>query len=256
MKFLKKALCVALVACFAVVGLSACGNKEGNTAGKTYSIGTDVSFPPFVIRDGENFEGIDLNILKAISQEEGFEYNLQATGFTSAVAALEAGQVDGVIAGMTISDERKEKYDFSEPYYESGVTLAVKEGNDAIVKMEDLKGKQVAVKTGTQGALYAESKKEEYGYNVIYFDESPLMYEDVKTGNSAGCFEDYAVMSYGIKQGNGLKLVGEQHNSKPYGFAVLKGQNKELLDAFNEGLKKIKENGEYDKIIAEYVTKD
>ncbi len=81
--------------------------------------------------------------------------------------------------------------------------------------------------------------KEEYGFDIQYFDESSLMYQDVITGNTVACFEDQPVMAYGISQGNGLKIVAEEKEnfSTPYGFAVLKGQNAELLEMFNAGLR-------------------
>ena len=82
------------------------------------------------------------------------------------------------------------------------------------------------------------------------------MYQDVKTGNTVACFEDQPVMAYGVSQGNGLEIVAEEKDnfSTPYGFAVLKGQNADLLKMFNEGLKNIKANGTYDEIVAKYTS--
>lgn len=222
--------------------------------GKTYIIATDTTFAPFEFLSEDNaYVGVDIDLLAAIAKDQGFVYELQPLGFSAAVAALESGQADGVIAGMSITDERKLKYDFSEPYYDSGVVMAVKADNDEVKTYEDLSGKQVAVKTGTEGATFAESIMAEYGFTVVYFDESPFMYEDVKTGNSAACFEDYPVMGYGISQGNGLKMVTEMEKGSSYGFAVLKGQNPELLEAFNTGLNNLKESGAYQEILDAYI---
>ena len=122
--------------------------------------------------------------------------------------------------------------------------------------LTDLKGKKVAAKTGTQGADCAESLKDKYGFDITYFDDSATMYQDVKTGNTVACFEDQPVMAYGVSQGNGLEIVAEEKDnfSTPYGFAVLKGQNADLLKMFNEGLKNIKANGTYDEIFAKYTS--
>ena len=111
-------------------------------------------------------------------------------------------------------------------------------------------------KTGTQGADCAESLKDKYGFDITYFDDSATMYQDVKTGNTVACFEDQPVMAYGVSQGNGLEIVAEEKDnfSTPYGFAVLKGQNADLLKMFNEGLKNIKANGTYDEIVAKYTS--
>ena len=102
----------------------------------------------------------------------------------------------------------------------------------------------------------AESLKDKYGFDITYFDDSATMYQDVKTGNTVACFEDQPVMAYGVSQGNGLEIVAEEKDnfSTPYGFAVLKGQNADLLKMFNEGLKNIKANGTYDEIVAKYTS--
>lgn len=257
-KFLSVTLAAAMVLSLAACGSSSSNEADSTAAGaaedKTYVIATDTVFAPFEFTDEENnFVGIDVDILDAIAQDQGFKYELQSLGFDAAVASLESGQSDGVIAGMSITDERKQKYDFSEAYYDSYVCMAVKADSD-IQSYEDLEGKTVAAKTGTQGADCAESLKDQYGFNIQYFDESSLMYQDVVTGNSVACFEDQPVMAYGITQGNGLKIVAEEQEnfSTPYGFAVLKGQNQELLEMFNTGLANIIENGTYDEIVAKY----
>ncbi len=259
---MKKILSVALILLLAMGMMAGCGGgadsgtDEGQPSDETkvFSIATDTTFAPFEFQnDAGEYVGIDIEILAAIAEDQGFEYELNPLGFSAAVAALESNQTDGVIAGMSITDERKLKYDFSEPYYDSGVVMALKADNDTIKSYDDLKGQKVAVKTGTEGATFAESIKDQYGFSVVYFDESPLMYEDVKTGNSVACFEDYPVMGYGISKGNGLKMVTDMEKTSSYGFAVLKGQNAELLDMFNAGLKNIKDNGKYQEILDKYI---
>lgn len=219
---------------------------------KTYTIDTDVTFPPFVYANSENkYVGIDIELLKAIAKEEGFKVNIRPVGFNAAVQSVSSGQADGMIAGMSITEERKQKFDFSDPYYSAGIVMAVKEGS-GIKSLSELKGKKVAVKTGTAGADYANSIKDKYGFEVVTFDDSDGVYNDVINGNSAACFEDSAVMYYAIKNGLNLKVVTKPANTTETGFAVKKGQNQELLKMFNEGLAKLKANGQYDKIIKKY----
>ncbi|EUJ30732.1 polar amino acid ABC transporter inner membrane subunit [Listeria floridensis FSL S10-1187] len=228
-----------------------------NAAAKHYEIATDETFAPFEFQNSKgDLIGIDMDILKAIAKDQGFTYTVKPMGFNAAVQALEGGQVDGVIAGMSITDERKNKFDFSEPYFDSGVVMAIKKDNNSIKSYEDLKGKKVAVKTGTEGYAFAEKNKDKYGYTLVPFDDSASMYEDVKGGNSAACFDDYPVLAYGVKQGNGLKIVTEKESGGQYGFAVKKGENKELREAFNKGLVNIKNSGEYEKILDEYIGSD
>ncbi|MEY8585634.1 amino acid ABC transporter substrate-binding protein/permease [Ligilactobacillus animalis] len=219
---------------------------------KTYTIDTDVTFPPFVYANTENkYVGIDLDLLRAIAKEEGFKVKIRPVGFNAAVQSVSAGQADGMIAGMSITEKRKQKFDFSDPYYSAGIVMAVKDGS-GIKNLSELKGKKVAVKTGTAGADYANSIKDKYGFEIVTFDDSDGVYNDVINGNSAACFEDSAVMYYAIKNGLDLKVVTKPANTTETGFAVKKGQNQELLKMFNEGLAKLKANGEYDKIIKKY----
>lgn len=223
-------------------------------SGETYVIATDTTFAPFefVDENGE-FTGIDVELLDAIAENQGFDYELKSLGFDAAVQAVETQQADGVIAGMSITEERQQTFDFSEPYFDSGTTFAVLEGSD-VETYEDLEGKNVAVKTGTQGATIAQSMADEYGFTVTTFDDSSNMYQDVITGSSAAAVEDYPVMAYAINSGGlNLKIIGDQLEPVSYGFAVLAGENEELLQMFNDGLLAIRESGEYDEIVDKYV---
>ncbi|EUJ24261.1 membrane-bound lytic murein transglycosylase F [Listeria grandensis FSL F6-0971] len=224
---------------------------------KVYEIGTDETFAPFEFQNNKGeLIGIDMDILKAIAKDQDFQYKVKPLGFNAAVQALASNQVDGVIAGMSITDERKQKFDFSDPYFESGIVMAIKKGDDTIKSYEDLRGKKVAVKTGTEGYAFAEANKAKYGYTLVPFDDSASMYADVRTGNSAACFDDYPVLAYGVKQGNGLDIVTEKEKGNSYGFAVNKGKNQELLKKFNAGLINIKASGEYQEIINTYIGSD
>ena len=254
MKLSKKLTAMAMVAVMAL-GVTACGGSEpaADDAAKTYIIATDTTFAPFEFQnEAGEFVGIDLDLLAAIAEDQGFEYELQALGFNAAVQALEAGQADGVIAGMSITDARKEKFDFSEAYFDSGVVMGIAADNEEVKSYADLAGKKVAVKIGTEGQTFAESIKGEYGFETVVFDTSDAMYLDVKGGNSVACFEDYPVMGYGITQGNGLKMVTDKEQGSSYGFAVGKGLNAELLEMFNTGLANIKANGKYDELVAKW----
>ncbi len=242
------ALTLALVLCLAL--MAGCGTKE---SAETYVIGTDTTFAPFEFEDDSGkHTGIDIQLMEAIAEEMGFKVEWQVLGFNASVTALEAGQVDGVIAGMSIKPERELKYDFSEPYYNSTTGIAVKE-DSAFASLEDLRGQTVVAKTGTTGAQYAESIAEEYELELIYVEESSIMYTYVESGQAIACFEDYPVIQYEITRGNvDCKVISESDASTPYGFAVLKGTHSELLTAFNEGLKNMKDSGKYDELLSTY----
>ena len=231
------------------------GTEDKGDSGKVYKIATDTTFAPFEFED-DNGEmvGIDLDLLKAIAEDQGFEYELVVAGFSAATTGLEAGEYDGVIAGMSITDARKAKYDFSEPYYDSGVGMAVNADSD-IASYDDLNGKTVAAKIGTEGCTFAESIADQYGFTIMQFEDSSSMYQDVLAGNSVACFEDYPVLGYEISRGTAFKMPLDMEHGNSYGFAVLKGQNTELLEMFDAGLKNMKDSGKYDEILNTYISK-
>ena len=232
-------------------GALAQGNES--VEGQTYVIGTDTTFAPFEFRQDGELTGIDMDLINTIAEDQGFNVEIRSLGFSAALQALSSNQVDGVIAGMSITDERKEIYDFSEPYFESGVQMAVDRDDETTKGYEDLEGETVVAKTGSEGETYAKSIADEYGFTVKSLDQSATMYESVKSGSAVAVIDDYPVLAYGIAQNNGLKTVTDKVPGGSYGFAVNKGENTALLAAFNDGLAELKASGEYDKILNEYL---
>ena len=231
-------------------------DTASDSEGKVWVIGTDTSFKPFEYTDDNGeFVGIDMDILAAVAEDQGFEYEVQVLGWDASIAACQAGQADGMIAGASITDERKESgWIFSDGYYDADQSMAVK-GDSDITGFADLEGKQVAVKTGTMSASYAEGLAEEYNFTVTYFEDSPTMYQAVVGGQVAAVFDDTPIMASNIKDtGIDMKIVeGTGNDPAAYGFAIFNAENQELVDMFNAGLKNIKDNGTYDEIIAKYL---
>lgn len=224
---------------------------------KTYIIATDTTYAPFeFINDDGEFVGIDIDILNAVAEGQGFEYELRPMGFNAAIQALESEQVDAVIAGMGVTEERKQAFDFTDTYYQTDTMFAVRNDSN-FQNLEDLEGETVAVKTGTTGAAVATELADQYGYDVVQFEDSVNMYEDVMIGNSAAAVEDYPVMAYAISTGQvDFRVIGEPISSVPLAMAVPKGQNQELVQMFNDGLANIQESGEYDAILERYTGED
>ncbi len=224
--------------------------------GKTFAIATDTTFAPFEFRDGSGeLVGIDMDLLRAIAKEQGFEVDIKSLGFDAALQALQSNQVAGVIAGMSITDERKKVFDFSAPYFDSGIQMAVAKNDETIKSYTDLAGETVTAKRGSEGETFANSIKDEFKFTVKALADSATMYDDVKAGNSVAVFDDYPVLAYGVSQNNGLKIVTDKEQGSSYGFAVNKGQNQDLLAAFDTGLANVKATGEYQKILDKYLAK-
>ena len=191
------ALVMAMLA--GLLGLALAIPAPAVADGETYVIATDTTFAPFEFQDDKgNYVGIDMDLIREIAKDQHFNVDIKPLGFDAALQAVQANQAAGVIAGMSITDARKKVFDFSDPYFESGVQMAVLAGNDTVKSYEDLKGKRVAVKNGTEGAGFADSIKDKYGFTVVSFADSASMFEEVKTGNSVAVFEDYPVLAYGI----------------------------------------------------------
>ena len=270
------ALCLAMVM---VLSLAACGGsaKPAETqapaaaateapaaaateapaaSGKKWVIASDTVFKPFEYTDASgNFVGIDVDIVAAVAADQGFDYEIKSLGWDAAIAACQAGQADGMIAGASITEERKANgWLFSDGYYTATQSMTVA-ADSGITGFDGLKDKDVAVKTGTQGAAYAETLKDEYGFKLVYFEDSPTMYQAVLGGQCVACFEDTPIMQATIKDnGLALKCLEDTANAGgDYGFAIFNADNQELLDMFNKGLANIKANGTYDQILAKYL---
>jgi len=249
---MRKWLVGLMVLAASIVGMVA-GVPNAHAASSHYTITTDTTFPPFEFQtQGGDYRGIDMDMLKEIAKREDFTYTLKPMSFNAGVQAVQAGQVDGILAGMSITDERKQTFDFGTPYYKSGIVMAVA-NKSKVDSLDDLKGKTVAAKTGSSGAMYAQRMAKKYDFKITYFNDSNTMYNDVIIGNTVAAFEDQPVMAYPIQQGTKMKIVTDPADGNWYGFGVKKGDNAELLKKFNEGYAKIVKDGTYDKIVNRYL---
>lgn len=249
---MRKWLVGLMVLAASIVGMVA-GVPNAHAASSHYTITTDTTFPPFEFQtQGGDYRGIDMDMLKEIAKREDFTYTLKPMSFNAGVQAVQAGQVDGILAGMSITDERKQTFDFGTPYYKSGIVMAVA-NKSKVDSLDDLKGKTVAAKTGSSGAMYTQRMAKKYDFKITYFNDSNTMYNDVIIGNTVAAFEDQPVMAYAIQQGTKMKIVTDPADGNWYGFGVKKGDNAELLKKFNEGYAKIVKDGTYDKIVNRYL---
>ncbi len=250
---MKKKLSMVIVAAMLVSCLTM------SVSAADWTIASDTVFRPFEYTDENgDFVGIDVDLLAAIAEDQGFDYELNSLGWDSAIAACQAGQADGMIAGASITDERKDSgWIFSDGYYNATQSMTVPTDSD-ITGFDDLDGQTVGVKTGTQGATYAESLADEYGFSITYYEDSPTMYQAVTGGQVVACFEDTPIMVDSIQDGNlDLQVLYDtESEGSPYGFAIFDEDNQDLIDLFNAGLYDIVVDGTYQDIIAKYLGDD
>lgn len=260
----KKRLLYALILVVALIPLGGCSSateKKSEEAAKNetakietitpgiLTVGSDVAFPPFEFEDEQTQEivGFDIDLIKEIGKRIGLEVKIQPAAFDTIIQALNAKKFDCVVSAMTITDERKQQVDFSDPYIDSNQSLAVKKGS-TIKSVEDLKGKVVGVQRGTTGELKAQELQEKYGIKEIKsYDDTLMAFEDLKAGRVDAVVNDYPVTAYLVKKDPVFEIVAEIPTGEKYGIAVRK-DSKALLEAINKALAEIKQDGTYDKI--------
>ena len=229
--------------------------KKATPVKAKYTIASDSSFAPFVFQDSNNkYTGIDMDLIKAIAKDQGFTIEITNPGFDAALNAVQSGQADGMIAGMSVTDARKETFDFSEPYYTANAILAVKESS-TIASYKDLKGKTIGVKNGTASQTFLTKNQSKCDYKIKTFSDASSMYDSLNSGSVDAVMDDEPVVKYSISQGQKLKTPIKGTPIGDTAFAVKKGSNPELIQMFNNGLANIKKNGQYQKILDKYLKK-
>lgn len=236
-----------------VLMMGACGKTENQET--VYKVGTEPTFQPFEYMDIENDKiiGFDIELIEAIAAESGIKVEVQSLGFDALIPALQSGTIDIVASGMTIDEDRKLQVDFTAPYINSGLALAVVKSNETIASEADLKGARVAVQIGTTGAMKAnELKKKGIVKSVKTYDTIDVLMAELTKGTVDAVINDLPVTQAFIKSGHSeIKIVGEPMNSEQYGFAVAK-ENTELLKKLDEGLQKVLESGKYAELLEKY----
>lgn len=242
---------ITLLSVVLILGLSACG-KSGNSGDKVLRVGAETTFPPFEYQEqgSSEYTGFDMDLIRAIAKELGLSVEIKSMQFDGLIPALQAGNIDAIISAVTITDERKAKVDFSDPYYNSGLAIVVPRDNTAVKSFKDLEGKKLAVQIGTTSASEAKKIKNAV---VREFNSTSDAYLELKAGGADAVINDLPVSQDFLNKGGNAyaKLVGEILNSEQYGIAVKK-DNADLLKKINTGLAALRKNGEYDKLYVKW----
>lgn len=238
MKSLVKFSLAALTLAFAV---------SSTAAEKKLVVATDTAFVPFEFKQGNQYVGFDVELWAAIAKELKLDYTLKPMDFSGIIPGLQTRNVDLALAGITITDARKQAIDFSDSYYKSGLLVMVKANNDKIQGLKDLDGKVVAVKSGTGSVDYA--KQHIKTKDLRQFPNIDNAYMELGTGRADAVLHDTPNILYFIKTaGQGkFKAVGESLEAQSYGIAFPKGSD-ELREKVNGALKTLRENGTYNEI--------
>jgi ABC-type amino acid transport substrate-binding protein len=220
-------------------------NSSDQVAGETIRIGTDAAYPPFEEIDDEgNYVGFDIELMEALAEDAGFEIEWINAPFDGIFSALEAGDFDAVISAATITEERLEQVDFSDPYFVASQSISVTVDNaETISEPDDLVGMNIGVQLGTTGEEYAEGID---GVEVLSFDSTPLAFQALSQGDVDAVIADTPTSQEIIATNPDLNatIVGDPLTEEFYGIAVRK-DFPELLEAINVSLENVIADGLY-----------
>jgi polar amino acid transport system substrate-binding protein len=260
------ALLLALMLAVAVLGIAGCASKSSDssststdtTATKVTTvesgkllIGSDTAFPPFESMNGSTAEGFDVDLAQAIADELGLEMVFQSETFDTLIPTLKAGgKFDLIMSGMTITDERKQEIDFSDPYIDSNQSIAV-QADSAIASSKDLSGKTIGVQSGTTGEAWAKENVKD-AKKLVPYSDTLSAFAALQAGQVDAVVNDLPVSAAIVKDTTrGLKIIEEIPTGEQYGIGVSK-DNPDLLKAVNDALASMKSAGKYDEIYTKW----
>ena len=241
---MKKKIIAFLLALFPIFALGT------TTHADTIKIVSDTAYAPFEFKDSDQtYKGIDVDIINKVAEIKGWAYEMSFPGFDAAVNAVQAGQADAIMAGMTKTAEREKVFTMSDTYYDTKVVIATTKAN-TVKSYDQLKGKTVGVKNGTAAQRFLEKIKDKYGFTIKTFDTGDLMYNSLAAGAVDAAMDDQPVIEYAISQGQDLKISMKGEAVGSFAFGVKKGSKYEyLVTEFNEALAQMKKDGTLKDII-------
>lgn len=222
------------------------------------TMSTNAAFPPYeMTNDSGDFEGIDVEIAGAIADKLGLELQIDDMDFDAALLAVQQGKSDMVMAGVTVTDERKAVMNFTDSYANGIQSVIVPEDSD-IASIDDMKGKLIGTQAGTTGYIYCSDTPENGGFgedNVIAYDNGITAVQALMNGQVDCVVIDNAPAQEFVKANPGLKILDTEYANEDYAIGVNK-DNTALLDAINGALAELKADGTVDSIVAKYINTD
>ena len=248
--------------------LAACGKKEPEAiapagpaatasaaaSAKVYTVGTDAAYAPFESQNEKGeIVGFDVEVVQATAKKAGIELKFVNTPWEGIFNALGQGDRDLVVSAVTITAERKQTMDFSDPYFDAQQLIAVKESSK-VVRFADLKKLKIGVQTGTTGEEAVAKLVGKTNPNIKRFESTPLALKELEAGGVDAVVADNGVVIHYVANNPGGKfktVADKEFVPEQYGMALKKG-NVELQSKLNKGLAEIKADGSYDLIYKKY----
>lgn len=244
--FMKKALAAVLFGAMLV---------SGAAQAKDLRVASNTTFPPFEFVNSQTKEvtGFEMDLIRAMGKTAGYDVKIVNMGFDGIIPAILSGSVDVGASGFSVTEERKKRVLFTDPFYRSGLTILVKKGAEADIKgFADLKGKKLAVQIGTTAAAKA---KDIEGAKVTTFNNAGEAILELGMGGVDAVINDKPVTAYILTQQPKLakQTVHLPEMLSADDFAMVVAKNRpELADELNKALRTLKDNGEYDKLLTKW----
>ena len=213
------------------------------------TMGTNATFPPYEYKDGDDVVGIDAEIAQALADKLGLQLEIVDMDFDSLVASVQSGKIDMSLAGMTVTEERKQNVDFTDSYATGVQVIIVKEDSD-IASADDLEGKLIGVQQGTTGHLYCS---DDFGEdNVIPYANGATAVQALLQGKVDCVVIDQEPAKAFVEANEGLKILETAYTTEDYAAAVSK-DNPALTAALNSALQELKDDGTIQGILDKYI---
>ena len=239
---MKAARAIIVAATGLLVGLAA------HAQGKELVVGSSATYRPFAYESPtKEIVGYDIDMIKAIAQKSGLQIKIVNTPWTGIFAALNNGDVDLVISGVTINDKRKQSYDFTAPYFEARQLIAVPK-DSPVRGLKDLAGRKVGVVTGSTADDVASREFGKTSPDIRRFESTPVVISELVNNGLDAAIGDNGVIAFRVQEHKQLKTVNDPSFAKEFFGIVVKQGNKALLDKLNSGLAAVKADGSYAQI--------
>ena len=222
----------------------------------TLTVCSDIPYPPFEFEDPDapgEYTGYDIDLMQAVADGLDLTLEVKDTDFTAIEtgASLQAGECDVLASSITITEERAEQIDFTQPYFDADQSLLIRADDaETYTSLEDLAGETIGVQAGTTGADYAQENAPA-GTEIKEFGEADAMFLALSSGDVEALLQDFPVNAYRATQDPTFTVTETFPTGEEYGFGVKKG-NTSLLDAINDQLDALHESGDFDAIFATY----